>query len=139
MDSFFQFVVHHWALSGSFALILITALGYEYYSSRKEAKAISTAQAIEQINHFSAVVIDLRSAELFKKGHIIDAIRATASDFDTAKMQAYKDKPLILVCSRGIESQALATKLHKQGFDKVMTLANGMSAWQSANLPLVKK
>ena len=139
MDSFFQFISQHWALSVAFVVILLTVLAYEYYCLQKEGKAISTAQAIEQINHFSAVVVDLRNAEVFKKGHIIDAIRATASDFDTPKMQAFKDRPIILVCARGIESQALAPKLHKQGFAKVMTLANGMTSWQTAKLPMVKK
>lgn len=139
MDSFFQFISQHWALSVAFVVILLTVLAYEYYCLQKEGKAISTAQAIEQINHFSAVVVDLRNAEVFKKGHIIDAIRATANDFDTPKMQAFKDRPIILVCTRGIESQALAPKLHKQGFAKVMTLANGMTSWQTAKLPMVKK
>ncbi len=112
---------------------------YEYYNLKKEGKALSTAQAIAQINHFSAVVIDLRPAEIYKKGHIIGAIRATEADFKLPKMQQYQDKNVILVCTRGLESQALAPKLRAQGFTHIMTLAGGITAWQTANLPLVKK
>ena len=94
---------------------------------------------VEQINHFSAVVIDLRPAEIFKKGHIIGAIRATEADFRLPKMHQHKDKPVILVCTRGFESQKLAPKLASQGFSQLMTLEGGISAWQTAKLPLVKK
>lgn len=139
MDNFFQFITHHWALASAFIAILVILMIYEYYSMQKEGKAITTAQAIEKINHFSATVVDLRGIEIYKKGHIIGAIHANASDFQTPKLQSYKDKPLILVCTRGIESQALVPKLYKQGFSQVMSIAGGMSAWQSANLPVVVK
>jgi rhodanese-related sulfurtransferase len=134
-----QFVLHHWQMVVAFVGLLVVLMVYEYYSLKKNGRAISTAQAIEQINHFSAEVIDLRPAEIYKKGHIIGAIRATATDFQSAKFQQYKDKPIILVCSRGLEAQGLAPKLRKEGFAQVMTLAGGVSAWQAANLPLVKK
>ncbi|MGV3740482.1 MAG: rhodanese-like domain-containing protein [Gammaproteobacteria bacterium] len=139
MDSFIQFITNHWPLASAFVGILVILMVYEYYSLQKEGKAISTAQAIEKINHFSAVVVDLRHIETYKKGHIIGAINATANDFQSPKMQAYRDKPLILVCARGIESQSLVPKLHKQGFSQVMSMAGGMSAWQSAHLPVVVK
>lgn len=139
MDNISQFVSHHWQMVIAFAVILVILMVYEYYSLKKSGKAISTAQAIEQINHFSAEVIDLRPAEVFKKGHIIGAIRATAADFKTAKLQQYKDKPIILVCSRGLESQSLAPKLRMEGFAQIMTLSGGIVAWQAANLPVVKK
>ncbi|MCX7118619.1 MAG: rhodanese-like domain-containing protein [Legionellales bacterium] len=139
MDNVSQFVSRHWQLAVAFAVILLVLMIYEYFSLKKAGKAISTAQAIEQINHFSAVVIDLRPAEIYKKGHIIGAIRGTETDFRLPKMHQHKDKPVILVCSRGLEAQKLAPKLSAQGFSQLMTLEGGIAAWQAANLPLVKK
>ena len=139
MDNISHFASRHWQLVVAFVVIFIVLMIYEYYSLKKAGKAISTAQAIEQINHFSAVVIDLRPAEIFKKGHIIGAIRATEADFRLPKMHQHKDKPVILVCTRGFESQKLAPKLASQGFSQLMTLEGGISAWQTAKLPLVKK
>lgn len=139
MDNISHFAARHWQLVVAFVVIFIVLMIYEYYSLKKAGKAISTAQAIEQINHFSAVVIDLRPAEIFKKGHIIGAIRATEADFRLPKMHQHKDKPVILVCTRGFESQKLAPKLASQGFSQLMTLEGGISAWQTAKLPLVKK
>lgn len=139
MDQVSQFVSHHWQLVAAFVGMLVVLMVYEYYDLKKQGKSIDTAQAIEQINHFSAIVIDLRSADIYKKGHIIGSIRASVADFKLPKMQRYKDKPIILVCSRGVESKAATHPLKAQGFDQVMVLAGGLAAWQAANLPLVKK
>ena len=139
MDQLSQFISHHWQLVTAFVGMFMILMIYEHHSLKKQGKSITTAQAVEQINHFSAVVIDLRPAEVYKKGHIIGAIRATMDDFSSPKLQAFKDKPLILVCARGIESRALNAKVQAQGFNHVMVLAGGVAAWQAANLPLVKK
>lgn len=139
MDQLSQFVSHHGLLVLAFVVMLLIIALYEYFMLKSQGKTISTAQAIEQINHFSAMVIDLRAAEMFKKGHIIGAMRATTADFKLPKIQQYKEKPVILVCSRGVESQEASKLLRAQGFTHVMVLAGGIAAWQAAHLPLVKK
>ena len=89
------------------------------------------------INNENAVVIDLRDKEAFKTGHIIDSINATAEDFNQPKMNKYKDKNIILICARGLQSPAVAAKIRTQGFNP-MVLGGGIASWQSADLPLVK-
>ncbi len=139
MDHLSEFMIRHWQLAATCVVILIIVIIYEYLASQKQAKLLSTEQAIDFINNHDAVVIDIRSADLYKQGHIIHSIRSSAADFKLPKMQRYKEKPIILVCARGIESNLLATSLPQQGFTQVMILSGGMSAWQTANLPLVKK
>ncbi|PJD93068.1 MAG: sulfurtransferase [Legionella sp.] len=139
MEHVGQFINHHWQLVLAFVIIFIIVFVYEMLSLKKQGKSLSTSQAIEQINHHDAVVIDVRSAELYKKGHIIGAIRATEADFKLPKMQKYKEKPIVLVCARGIESQTFVQKLRTLGFTQPMVLAGGIEAWQAAQLPVVKK
>lgn len=139
MEHVGQFINHHWQLVLAFVVILIIIFIHELLSLKKQGKTLTTSQAIEQINHYDAVVIDVRSAELYKKGHIIGALRATEADFKLPKMQKHKDKPIVLVCTRGIESQTYAQKLRALGFTQPMVLAGGMEAWQAAQLPVVKK
>lgn len=139
VDQISQFVGRHSLLVIAFVVMLLIIAVYEYIMLKKQGKTISTAQAIEQINHFSATVIDLRAAELFKKGHIIGAIRASTADFKLPKIQQYKEKPVILVCTRGVEAQAAGALLRAEGFTHVMVLSGGITAWQAANLPVVKK
>jgi len=133
-----QFITNHWGLCAALVIVLLLILINEISSQKNRAKALSTAAAIDLINHGNAVVIDVRDPELFRAGHIIDAICVPPDDFSQKRMEKYKTKPLLLVCARGIQSGAVATKLQAQGFSQPMVLAGGITAWQAAGLPLVK-
>lgn len=138
MEQLGQFILNHWTLWLALVVILLLIFVSELFAQKKRAKTLFPSAAVEMINHEDAVVIDLRDPELFRAGHIIDAICTPADDFNQKRMEKYKSKPLILVCARGIQSAALATKLREQGFVKPMVLAGGIAAWQNASLPLVK-
>lgn len=139
MEQLNQFAHNHWQLSIAFIVILVIIFVYESVLLKKQAKSLSTDAAIMLINNEQAVVFDLRTADLFKAGHIIDSIRATDADFNLPKMDKYKNKPVILVCARGTHATTLAFALRKKGFVQPMVLSGGIAAWQAANLPLVKK
>lgn len=133
-----QFILNHWGLWLALILILLLIFINESLEQKKRAKEVSPQAAVNLINHDNATVIDLRDADSFRSGHIIDAIRATADDFTQQRMDKYKNKPLLLVCARGLQSAQLAAKLREQGFSQPIVLAGGISAWQTAELPLVK-
>ena len=105
---------------------------------KKQAKSLTTAAAINLINHDNAQVFDIRDAEAFSAGHIINAISTPIDGFAQARMDKYKNKPLIIVCANSTKSQTLAATLRNQGFSQPYVLAGGMNAWLSANLPVVK-
>lgn len=138
MEHLGQFVSNHWQLCVALVVILLITFINELYSQKKRAKELSTTAAVEIINNEQAVVIDLRDAQAFRSGHIINAIQASADDFTQQRMDKYKTKPIIFVCAKGLQSPTLATKLRTQGFTQPMVLAGGIAAWQAANLPLIK-
>lgn len=138
MEQLNQFILNHWQLCAAFFAILLMIYINEWFTQKRSAIALSPQMAVEKINHEDAVVIDIRDQEAFSNGHIIKAVRASASDFDQPRMSKYKDKPIILVCPRGQQTPALANQLKSQGFSKAMVLTGGMAAWQTAGLPLVK-
>ena len=133
-----QFIINHWELWLALVVVLLLIFINEFLAQKKRAKELSPQAAVNLINHDNAVIIDLRDSDSFRKGHIIDAIQATADDFEQQKMDKYKTKTLLLVCARGLQSAALATKLREQGFSQPMVLAGGIAAWQAADLPLIK-
>lgn len=139
MGQLTQFITNHWQLCAALIVVLLFILVNEIISQKKRAAELSPAAAIDMINHDDALVIDIRDTEAFRTGHIINAIRASSEDFQQQRLDKYKDKPLILVCQRGLQAQALAQKLRGLGFSKPMVLAGGIAAWQSASLPVVKK
>jgi rhodanese-related sulfurtransferase len=137
----FQFIAHHWVLVSLFFIILLAIIVYEIINAKAGGKRISPQQAVLLMNHQHAVVVDLRSSEVFKKGHIIDALNIPAADLlkDQAKIEKHKEKPIVLVCAMGQQAPKVAEQLKKQGFHHVTVLNGGLQAWQSASLPLVKE
>mgnify|MGYP000149012878 CR=1 FL=1 len=138
MTEYIQFMLQHWAMIGALAVVLFLILINEIQFFLKKGKELSIEEAIQLINHENATVIDIRDAESFQKNHILDSIRASEEDFTGDKMNSYKEKPFILVCTRGITAATLATKLRSKGFAKPYVLSGGITAWQSAQLPLIK-
>lgn len=137
MNQLSQFISNHWQLWIAFTVILVLVFINELITQKKKAKEVEPQAAVDLINNENAIVIDLRDKDAFKAGHIIDSVNASAEDFAGAKMNAYKDKNIILICARGLQSPALAAKIRLQGFNPVV-LKGGMTSWQGADLPLVK-
>ena len=138
MEQLTQFLTNHWQLGLALVIVLVIIFINELISQKNRGKEVSTTAAVEMMNHENAVVIDLRDAAAFRAGHIIDAIHASADDFNQQSMDKYKTRPVILVCARGLQSAPLAAKLRAQGFVQPMVLSGGMTAWQADSLPLIK-
>jgi len=133
-----QFIINHWELWVALIVILLLIFINERMAQKNRAKEISPQEVVALINEDNATIFDLRDVENFRKGHIINAQRASADDFALPKMNSCKNKTIILVCANGQQSSPLAQKLRGQDFTNPLVLAGGMAAWQNADLPLVK-
>ncbi len=105
-------------------------------------KSIAAQDAIMMINKQNAVVVDVRPADEYKKGHIVNAKNIPVSQIDKGgftEIEKHKDSPIIVVCASGDRSSGAAGKLVKAGFAQVNNLSAGMSGWAAANLPTTKK
>ncbi len=92
------------------------------------------------INHEDAVLIDVRSAEDYAKGHIVNARNIPLDQLESRvkELEKAKRKPLIVHCERGNRSRRAEAILKGKGFEKVYGLAGGIEAWRQAGLPLEK-
>jgi rhodanese-related sulfurtransferase len=102
--------------------------------------SVNTLEATQLINRQDALVLDVRNAEEFQRGHILNARNIPLSQIDTrhGDIARYKDKPVIVTCESGNRSGAAAATLRKQGFAQVFNLSGGVAAWQQAGLPVEK-
>jgi rhodanese-related sulfurtransferase len=133
------FVSHHWSLWLAFFAVLALVLLNERILQKQGPKNLSANAAVNAINHDKAIVLDMRDVEAFRQSHIVNAKNIPNANIDqTDKLEKYKTKPFILICTRGLQSSSLAVKLRKQGFTDVMVLTGGITAWKAASLPLVK-
>jgi rhodanese-related sulfurtransferase len=122
---------------GLFVALIVTV----FKSSLSKVKNVNHQELTLMVNKQDAKVVDVRSKEEFKKGHIVDALNVTMSEIknnQTTSLEKYKTSPIILVCNAGMTSAQAAELLVKQGFESIHNLKGGMGDWRSANMPVVK-
>jgi len=142
IQEYIDFFSNHLMLTAAWvgiAVLLVTTL---VQSKLSGVKTVNVQEATLLINRQNAIVVDVRSADDYKKGHIVNAKNITVSQIEEGKLagiENHKDTPIILVCESGTRSSGAASKLAKAGFTQVSNLLAGMGGWQSANLPITKK
>ncbi|NBI12184.1 rhodanese-like domain-containing protein [[Haemophilus] felis] len=137
-----QFAQNHTLMVVAWVLVFLTVIYTLVKSVTTKVKVVTNPQATSLINNQDAVLLDIRSPDDFKQGHIVNSINILPAEIkkqNLGKIEQFKDKPVIVVCASGISATASAELLTKQGFNQVYTLKEGIAAWRAANLPLVKK
>ncbi|MFT5879175.1 MAG: rhodanese-related sulfurtransferase [Moritella sp.] len=141
MQEYIEFASNNPALSLGWVGIagfLIYSFGSSAFS---KVKPVNNHQATTLMNKENAVVVDVRSAEDYRKSHILDAVNVTVADIEANKLsliEKYKNTPIIVMCDTGMSSGRAAKGLVKQDFTTVYNLAGGIASWKEANLPTVK-
>ncbi len=138
MDKFLEFTGNNPLLVSG---LLISFFIVVFFELRRKAGGlinVEASDAVKLINN-EAVVIDLRSAESFGRGHIVNA-RNIAADEVESKVPGFaknKEKPVLAVCDNGISSTRTVNALRKLGYESVYGLKGGMNGWVQAGLPVV--
>lgn len=101
---------------------------------------LTTLQATQLINREDAIVIDVRDAAEYAKGHILGAKNVPLADLArrAEELDKYKARPLVVHCENGNRAGKAVGTLRERGFQKVHNLAGGFAAWQQAGLPVKK-
>lgn len=122
------------ALLGSFMLLI-----FSEFQRKSRALSDVSAQTVIGLMNSDAVVIDTRSVEQFKKGHLVGARNFPGKDLaaDDARLQSIKESPIVIVCDTGMQGARIAAALRKNGIEQAFSLKGGVAAWQQENLPLV--
>lgn len=107
----------------------------------RTAKDVGPFEAVQLINRQDAVVIDVRDAADFEKGHIANAKNIPQAQIEQRlkELERLKSKPVILSCQSGSRSASAEGVLRKNGFTEVFTLRGGLAAWTQASMPLEKR
>ena len=138
MDIYLEFAANHTllvtALLFSFFLLIFTEL-------RRQATGMTNVepQAAVKLINADAVVLDLRSADSFALGHIVNAKNIPFDEMEANqdKIDKLKSRPILAVCNAGATSTRAVNSLRKAGVENVYGLKGGITAWTQANLPLV--
>lgn len=136
-----QFVGRNTFVSLTWIVLFVAVVVMTFRSLFSKTNVIARTQAIAMINKEEAIVVDLRTREEFRRGHIIDSINLTPSeikDNNLGELEKHKQKSVIMVSASGMEAGKPAEQLAKHGFEKVFVLKEGIAGWAGENLPLAR-
>ena len=140
LASLLAFAGEHQILS--LALIGLTvAIAYHEVSRLFTGyKSVHPATLTALINREDALVVDVSPIADFEKGHIVGSRNVVMSQFDPENkaLAKVRDLPVAIICRTGAASAEAAKRLVKAGFKHVYWLDGGITAWQQADLPLLK-
>lgn len=141
MEQYLEFAGNHPYLSLAWVGILLLLLVTWVQSLLSKMQFVTPTELTLKVNREDAVILDIRSVDDFKKGHITGARNVPLAQLkdQLASLEKDKTKPVIVVCQAGMSAQGAAKQLLAGGFNQVAVLRGGMGKWLEASLPVVKK
>lgn len=140
MDQFVEFFNNHLVLFGALTLILSLLVANEVHGNLTGGKRLGAMEAVRMINDRDPIILDLRPAADFKRGHLLNAINVPVLKLDERLHEFSKDKAKTVIVYDALSSSHSAVeKLRKHGHTEVYPLRGGINAWLSANLPVTTK
>ncbi|HCY64131.1 MAG TPA: rhodanese-like domain-containing protein [Oxalobacteraceae bacterium] len=87
-----------------------------------------------------ALLLDVRELEEYQQGHAPNSRLLPLGQLNKriAELDAYRDKPIAVICRSGRRSAQAVELLRQAGFTQVVNVQGGMNAWEAAALPVVK-
>ncbi len=141
MQDIMQFASNHAILGLAWIALLVLVIVTTVKGLFSNVKVIGRGEATRLINKEDAVVVDVRSRDDYRKGHISGSLNVVAADIkkgSIGELEKHKAQPIIVVCATGNSASESAAQLSAAGFTSVSVLKEGISGWSGENLPLVR-
>ena len=124
-------------------LVLITAviIGgvlFTMFNKNDNAQIVAPeAHALMQTG--TLTVLDVRTADEFKQGHIDKALLIPVDQLSQRiqELSHLKEKKILVYCRSGGRSASAVRILRAHGFIDIVNLQGGIMSWMSGNLPVV--
>lgn len=135
-----EFIAAHPVLALGFIGVTAALIATEVAHLGRKYRSIGPAQLTELSNRENALLLDLRTPADYEAGHIAGSQHLPMSQVDPEHrlLAKARERPVALVCQRGLNAGGVAQRLAKAGFQRVYVLEGGIAAWQQADLPLVQ-
>ncbi|HEX4895144.1 MAG TPA: rhodanese-like domain-containing protein [Solimonas sp.] len=141
MAQFLEFFQNHPGLFAALGAVVLALVANEVHGVMTGGKRLSAPEAVRLINDRDPVILDVRTAADFKRGHLLNAINAPIAKLDEHLGLLGKDKarPILVYCALGGSAVTAVEKLRKLGHGEVYPLRGGLNAWITANLPVTAR
>lgn len=120
--------------------LLLTAFAPAEEKKSGSVTHVKAAEAAKLVEGGKVTVLDVRTPEEFREGHIKGAknIDYHAGDFAAKVKELDKSKPYLVHCKSGGRSTSSLATFKELGFEKVIHLDGGFTGWEAAKLPVEK-
>lgn len=117
-------------------LLLVPALAF----AADPVKYVKADEASKLVDSGKVTVVDVRTPDEFKEGHIKGAknIDLMDKDFESQLGKLDKSKPTLVHCQAGGRSTQALKTFEKLGFSQVIHLDEGFGGWEAAGKPVEK-
>ncbi len=141
MQEYIDFAQKNFLIVAGFIAVLGFIIKTEISRLTRKYKQVGVNEAVLLMNKDETVVIDVREDKEIQGGKIKGARHITLSQLPNRISEFSKDKqkPILIYCRSGSRSGYACQMFTKAGHENVSNLAGGILAWESANLPIVKK
>jgi rhodanese-related sulfurtransferase len=139
MDQIIEFIGNHPLIIAGIVAAGLAVVFYELRLRMAGATNVSVADAVRLINK-GALVVDVRKAEEFAAGHIVNARNVALDKLQQGddSLGKKKDKIFLTVCDTGASAGRAAGLLRQAGYENSFSIKGGLLGWRAENLPVVK-
>lgn len=104
------------------------------------ADGIDVKQA-HTLSQQGALLLDVREPQEYAAVHVQNAKLIPLGDLGSRmnELEAYKDKPIVVMCRSGRRSASAVAELKDAGYTRVSNVRGGITAWEKEGLEVVKK
>ncbi len=123
-------------------MAVIVALGLVMVAPRLMGQDVAevNVQQAQNMSQQGVLLLDVREESEYAALHAPQAKLIPLGDVSSRmkEIEAYKDKPIVVVCRSGRRSAKAVSILKEAGFTQVSNVQGGMIAWEQAGLATIK-
>jgi rhodanese-related sulfurtransferase len=129
-----DFIADNVILFITFIILILLIAHLEINSLFGSIKKLTPDGLIQLLNGSKVLLIDLRSPEEFKGGHIINAKNMSLDDIESLKINT--EQSIVTYGAKDSEAIKAAKTLIELGLEQAYYLEGGISSWVENNMPL---
>ena len=106
----------------------------------RQLQPVELEEWLSDTNRARPLILDVREAKEFKVSHLADAENVDPDSKPAdLKLKTATNRPVIVYCSVGYRSSALAQRLMKSGYTNVFNLEGSIFQWANEGRPVVNE
>ena len=129
-----EFIANNIILFIALVILVFLVVNLETKSLFGKVQKLSCDELTKLLNNSKITLVDFRTAEEFKSGHIITAINLNLEDIE--KLDTKNDNPFVAYASTDSDALKAASKFSTLGIQQVFYLEGGIKSWIENNMPL---